>query len=115
MTTRSLDITDKVRFGLNDAEFLPIKRCVCGKTFGHWDFFIDSDPKYPTECPECGRKMWFALTIRVYQEATPEEELRDPCSLSRPVSSNETSILVPRRPATPLSDAMDKLVRETFK
>ena len=74
MAVNKLCITDKVRFGLNDAEFLPIERCICGKTFGHWDFFIDSDPKHPTACPACGRKMWFSVGITVWQEVTPPQD-----------------------------------------
>ena len=65
--SKPIDITDKVAFGLNDDERLPLMKCVCGEKFEPWDFTlgIDSDPGYPEECPNCKRKMWFSVEIRV--------------------------------------------------
>ena len=68
--SKPIDITDKVAFGLNNDECLPLKKCACGKEFDWWEFILgmDSDPGYPKECPNCGRKMWFSVKIRVYEE-----------------------------------------------
>ena len=68
--SKPIDITDKVAFGLNDGEFLPFMKCACGETFEPWNFILgmDSDPDYPKECPNCKRKMWFSVEIRVYEE-----------------------------------------------
>lgn len=69
-----LDITDKVCVGLNDGDSLPLERCVCGDLSEPWEgLVLDSDPHYKSECPKCGRKMWFSLEIKVWQELREED------------------------------------------
>ena len=62
-----IDITDQVRFDLNDDECLPITKCVCGERFGPWDFFISIYRDHPYRCPACGRALYFRPGIRVYE------------------------------------------------
>lgn len=62
------DITDKVDFGRNDDEHLPITKCVCGKEFGHWEFVISMGSDCFSPCPNCGRKMYFTLDIKIYEK-----------------------------------------------
>jgi len=61
------DVTGKVNFSFPDDESLPITKCVCGRTFGLWNFIINMDKESPVECPECGRKLYFESEIRVYE------------------------------------------------
>jgi len=61
------DVTALVEFGLNDDEYLPLYKCVCGKEFNYWDHVISIYPEYSKECEFCHRKLYFGLTIRVYE------------------------------------------------
>lgn len=63
----SKDVTDLVDFGLNDDEYLPLTKCVCGQTFPYWSFIISTDPEDVSECPGCGRRLYFAVSIRVFE------------------------------------------------
>lgn len=62
-----IDITDKVEFGWNDDEALPLTRCVCGKKWNTWDFILGVEKDYPTECPSCGRRLFWSTHIRVFE------------------------------------------------
>lgn len=64
---KSKDVTKQMDFGFNDEEFLPIEKCVCGKEFPYWSFFIDIYENNPTECPYCKRKFFFSVGIRIYE------------------------------------------------
>jgi len=61
------DITDKVEFGLNDDDLLPLLECICGQTFESWTFLLNADENSPVKCPNCGRKLFFEVEIRVYE------------------------------------------------
>ena len=61
------DVTGKVLFRNNDDEYLPIVQCVCGDKFPEWEFSISIYPKDPTECPKCGRKLFFKLNIQIFE------------------------------------------------
>lgn len=61
------DVTPYVDYEINDGEFLPITRCVCGERFGYCDFVIYVYSDDPVECPKCRRKFYFRQTIRVYE------------------------------------------------
>lgn len=61
------NVTDKVEFGYNDNSYLPILKCVCGKTFGWWYFVISTDKDDPYECSECGARLYFEINVNVYQ------------------------------------------------
>jgi len=61
------DITDKVEFGGNDDELLPLTKCICGKTFESWTFILNADKSSPTKCLACGRNLYFEIGIRVYE------------------------------------------------
>lgn len=61
------DITNFVSFGNNDNEFLPIKRCACGHISHLWDFKISIYRNSPTKCDVCGRKLYFSISIKVFE------------------------------------------------
>ena len=67
MAQESIDVTDQVDFHLNDGEALPLTRCVCGKKFPAWDFILGMYEDMPHTCPECGRRLYFKPSIRVYE------------------------------------------------
>jgi len=62
-----LDVTDLVKRGYANYEYMPIKKCVCGAKFDGWDFKISIYRKDAYECPKCGRKFYFQQTIRVFE------------------------------------------------
>ena len=61
------DVTSSVDFQLNDDELLPLTRCVCGANFSPWDFTLGVYADSPTECPVCGRLLYFSVKIHVYE------------------------------------------------
>ena len=62
-----IDVTPLVDFRLNDDELLPLTRCACGASFQPWDFTIGVYADSPTECPVCGRALYFSVEIHVYE------------------------------------------------
>lgn len=66
------DITDEVKFDLNDDEYLPLTRCACGKEFVPWSFLLGVERDYPKTCPNCKRELYFALSIKVYEKGGEE-------------------------------------------
>ena len=64
---KDIDVTDKVEFGKNDGEFLPLMKCVCGKLFGYWDCVLSIYETDANECPNCMRKLYFRSGIKVYE------------------------------------------------
>ena len=64
-----IDVTDKVDFGLNDGEYLPLVECVCGQEFESWSFLLNNDSSYGKKCDNCGRELYFELSIRVYEKS----------------------------------------------
>lgn len=68
-----LEITNKVLVGLNDGDSIPLERCVCGDVSEPWEFVLHTDKDDPNKCDNCGRKMWFEIEIRVFQEYEPKE------------------------------------------
>ncbi len=63
----NIDITDQVDFQFNDDEYLPLTKCACGKKFDPWKFSISIYEDDPDICPNCGRKLFFRISIRVYE------------------------------------------------
>lgn len=91
-----LEITDKVRMGLNDGDRLPLERCVCGDVTEPWEgMVLDTDPEYKSECPECGREMWFSIEIKVWQELREEDRMcNQPLApYNRPISPELFTIM----------------------
>jgi len=71
----ALDITDVVKFGAlpspetrGSSMLLPLLQCACGEKFKPWDFILEEDPRGASKCNNCGRMMWFSLSIRVFQQ-----------------------------------------------
>ena len=68
------NITDLVEIGRHDENRLAIVKCVCNTEFGPWSFIVrKSDDKsggrfwaQEGECPECKRRLFFTVTIKVY-------------------------------------------------
>ena len=69
------NITDFVKIGRHDENRLAIVKCACNAEFGPWSFIVTkADDKadglfWSTEgvCPECKRKLFFTVTIKVYE------------------------------------------------
>ena len=61
------DVTELVRTGSVDDEFMSIGKCVCGEEFKPWNFSISIYRKDAHECPKCGRKLYFQQTVRVFE------------------------------------------------
>ena len=62
-----INVTSKVSFGDNDANQLPLTECVCGYRFELWEFNLRSDRDDPVTCPQCGRELYFELSIQVFE------------------------------------------------
>jgi len=61
------DVTDFVEFSNNDDEVLPLTKCVCGQKFGAWSFHLSIYRDHADPCPNCGRRLYFLLDIKVYE------------------------------------------------
>lgn len=61
------DVTTDVQFDNPDDEYLPIRKCVCGKKFEHWEKSIGIYPDLAIPCDQCGRKLIFGATVHVYE------------------------------------------------
>jgi hypothetical protein len=61
------DVTELVCFNENDGEGLPILKCVCGQEFAPWYFVVGIYRHTPKVCPDCGRRLYFRNSIRVYE------------------------------------------------
>lgn len=62
-----IDVTGLVKFGNNDDECLPLTRCICGQEFGYWEHIINIYRDMAPPCPNCGRKLYFSFSIRVFE------------------------------------------------
>jgi hypothetical protein len=61
------DVTEKMKFGFSDDEYLPIEKCICGREFPAWEFFISVYPDLSHQCPSCKRRFYFRPDIRIFQ------------------------------------------------
>jgi len=69
------DVTELVRIGSMDDELLSIGKCVCGAEFkSSWTFNISSYRENAFECPKCGRKLYFAMSVCVFEVVEPPLE-----------------------------------------
>lgn len=72
------DVTQLVDFdaGQIDSECLPLYKCVCGKTFDSWDFLLGIYRENASRCPQCNRRLYFSVGIRVFEveETAPAKE-----------------------------------------
>ena len=68
------DITNDCRYELNDDECLPLTRCACGQEFNPWSFTLSIYRDSPDICPNCGRKLYFGVKIRVYEVVKGESK-----------------------------------------
>ena len=62
------DVTDLVKFDLNDGEYLPLTKCVCGATSSPWEFSVGIYPEDTHTCEICQRELYFTLSIRVFEK-----------------------------------------------
>jgi len=68
------DITSQVSFADNDGELLPLTKCICGKEYEVWDFVLNTDIyDSPIKCDACGRRMYFEVSIKVYEIGEPRD------------------------------------------
>ena len=69
------DVTDQVGIeGLPDEELLSVTRCICGKEFGVWEFYISIYPDDPYRCPSCGHSFYYTNHVSVYALTEREVE-----------------------------------------
>lgn len=61
------DVTSGVEFDEYEGGVLSMTRCACGKEWKVWDFVLGQDRNRPDECPQCHRKLYFKLEIKVYE------------------------------------------------
>lgn len=61
------DVTDLVDFGNSEDEYLPMLKCICGQKFGMWEHSISIYKDDAVECPNCGKRLFFRSSIKVYQ------------------------------------------------
>ena len=66
------DVTELVEWCDYDSEVLPIVQCVCGAKFVPWRFIISIYRDGAVSCPECGRKLYFSFSIRVFEVSEEE-------------------------------------------
>ena len=62
-----VDVTDQVEFGWADGELLPMEKCICGATWGLWEWVLGVREDHPYECPKCGRKFYWTNKITVWE------------------------------------------------
>lgn len=61
------DVTDLMSIGTIDDELLSIAKCICGKEFYFFEFYISIHRDTPYSCPHCGRKFYFKTNTRIYE------------------------------------------------
>jgi len=65
--SRITDVTDKTQVGSVDGEYATLTKCVCGAKFDYWDVILYVYPDSANTCPECGCKLYFSMSISVFQ------------------------------------------------
>lgn len=70
------DVTKDIWYDYNDGEALPITKCVCGYGFTPWEFVIYPDYGHGDirKCPNCGAKLYWEQSVRVYRVLDDEKE-----------------------------------------
>ena len=66
------DITEHIMYDWSDGEALPILRCICGQTFAYWEHYISIYRDNATECPSCGRRLYWQPSITIYEVVEDE-------------------------------------------
>ena len=61
------DVSDLVKRGYVDDEYMPIGKCVCGRKFNGWYFTISIYRDDAFSCPACGKKLYFTINARVFE------------------------------------------------
>ena len=64
---RSIDVTRKVEWHEPTGDNLPLIKCVCKNEFEPWAFILGVHPYGAAKCPKCGRRLFFAANIRVFE------------------------------------------------
>jgi len=64
---KTINVTRHVEFGWPVGDHLVLTKCACGAMFAAGQFMIGVHRDNPTRCPRCGRKLFFAGNIRVYE------------------------------------------------
>ncbi len=62
-----IDVTDRVRFDLDNDEALPLRQCVCGAPFSAWTRTIGFYRDWADRCLHCGARLYFTVAIRVFE------------------------------------------------
>jgi len=63
------DVTDLVLVNPYeiDGEIVPVGRCICGHKGGWGNFTISIYRDHAKKCPECGRRLYYTVNLRVYE------------------------------------------------
>jgi len=64
---RDIDVTKLVDYELDYNDFLILLQCACGRELEKWELVVSSERDYPSECPNCKRKLYFKVAISVFE------------------------------------------------
>ena len=60
------DITTQVTIHSHEDEIASVGKCICGAEFHPWVFVI-TNRKQPRACPECGRRLYCVISVKVFE------------------------------------------------
>ena len=61
------DITALVAIDDPDGEDAPLRRCVCGQTYGYWEFVLSIYRDSAHACIRCGRRLYISIRVHVFE------------------------------------------------
>lgn len=61
-----IDITADVEYYFSTG-IMFITKCLCGAEFKNQEFYISDNPNSPYSCPECGAKIFYIKTIKIFK------------------------------------------------
>jgi hypothetical protein len=61
------DVTAEVEYGDIDGDLMELQRCVCGAEFDRWAFVMSLDRADASDCPACGRRLYFSYSVTVLE------------------------------------------------
>ncbi|HWR66090.1 MAG TPA: hypothetical protein VN364_08220 [Bellilinea sp.] len=64
---KTINVTRRVEFGWPVGDRLSVTRCACQVVFQPGQFVISVHRDSARACPRCGKRLFFAGNIRVYE------------------------------------------------
>lgn len=46
---------------------MAVHECVCGARFVPWEFYLTTNQDDPKACPQCGRRFFFQVWVKVFE------------------------------------------------